>query len=257
MADALSTLSGRISTHTDGKAYDRILVPNAVAWGVMHKQEADADERQPGEHKVENRQRLNLLWVEGLADVPGCGPRAQSLRHTVGPDVPVCCEHRGLPEDQDEAGSEQANPASFERNRHQERCSVEAGAGQGRNSTKTKSVQQSWCLQCSELVTTKNAASQVLEKPSSTGRSTPVTCGLSPQARKTTAAAISSGWAKPQCLATRTPCLARPSRAGRQRTDCSPKSWAHHCHSKPGACVGSAKPSVRCAWSVSTKPLRR
>jgi hypothetical protein len=34
MVDALSTLSGKISTHTDGKAYDRILVSEAIAKGL-------------------------------------------------------------------------------------------------------------------------------------------------------------------------------------------------------------------------------
>lgn len=34
MVDALSTLSGKISTHTDGKAYDRILVSDAVVKGL-------------------------------------------------------------------------------------------------------------------------------------------------------------------------------------------------------------------------------
>jgi hypothetical protein len=34
MVDALSTLSGRISTHTDGKAYDRILVSEAISKGL-------------------------------------------------------------------------------------------------------------------------------------------------------------------------------------------------------------------------------
>lgn len=34
MEDALSTLSGKISTHTDGKAYDRILVSDAIARGL-------------------------------------------------------------------------------------------------------------------------------------------------------------------------------------------------------------------------------
>ena len=34
MVDALSTLSGKVSTHTDGKAYDRILVSNAIAKGL-------------------------------------------------------------------------------------------------------------------------------------------------------------------------------------------------------------------------------
>ena len=36
MVDALSTLSGKISTHTDGKAYDRILVSDAIATGNNH-----------------------------------------------------------------------------------------------------------------------------------------------------------------------------------------------------------------------------
>ncbi len=34
LVDALATLSGRISTHTDGKAYDRILVSDAIAKGL-------------------------------------------------------------------------------------------------------------------------------------------------------------------------------------------------------------------------------
>ena len=33
MEDALSSLGGRISTHTDGKAYDRILVSGAITRG--------------------------------------------------------------------------------------------------------------------------------------------------------------------------------------------------------------------------------
>ncbi len=34
MVDALTTLTGKISTHTDGKAYDRILVSDAMAKGL-------------------------------------------------------------------------------------------------------------------------------------------------------------------------------------------------------------------------------
>ena len=34
MVDALSTLSGRVSTHADGKAYDRIFVSDAIAKGA-------------------------------------------------------------------------------------------------------------------------------------------------------------------------------------------------------------------------------
>jgi hypothetical protein len=34
LVDALSRLTGKISTHTDGKAYDRILVSEAIAWGL-------------------------------------------------------------------------------------------------------------------------------------------------------------------------------------------------------------------------------
>lgn len=34
LVDALSTLSGKISTHTDGKAYDRIPVSDAIAKGL-------------------------------------------------------------------------------------------------------------------------------------------------------------------------------------------------------------------------------
>jgi len=34
MVDALSTLSGRISTYTDGKAYDRILLSDGIAKGL-------------------------------------------------------------------------------------------------------------------------------------------------------------------------------------------------------------------------------
>jgi hypothetical protein len=34
LADALGTLTGKISTHTDGKAYDRILVSEAIAKGL-------------------------------------------------------------------------------------------------------------------------------------------------------------------------------------------------------------------------------
>ena len=33
LVDALGTLSGKVATHTDGKAYDRILVSDAVAKG--------------------------------------------------------------------------------------------------------------------------------------------------------------------------------------------------------------------------------
>ena len=36
IVDALSTLTGKISTHTDGKAYDRILVSDAIANGRDH-----------------------------------------------------------------------------------------------------------------------------------------------------------------------------------------------------------------------------
>ena len=34
MVDALSTLSGKVTTHTDGKAYDRILVSDAISKGL-------------------------------------------------------------------------------------------------------------------------------------------------------------------------------------------------------------------------------
>jgi endonuclease/exonuclease/phosphatase family metal-dependent hydrolase len=34
MVDALSTLSGKIRTHTDGKAYDRIIISDAMAKGL-------------------------------------------------------------------------------------------------------------------------------------------------------------------------------------------------------------------------------
>ena len=34
MADALSTLSGKISIHSDGKAYGRILVSDAISKGL-------------------------------------------------------------------------------------------------------------------------------------------------------------------------------------------------------------------------------
>ena len=34
MVDVLGTLSGKISTHTDGKAYDRILVSDAISKGL-------------------------------------------------------------------------------------------------------------------------------------------------------------------------------------------------------------------------------
>jgi hypothetical protein len=34
MVDALNTLNGQISTHTDGKAYDRLLVSEAIAKGL-------------------------------------------------------------------------------------------------------------------------------------------------------------------------------------------------------------------------------
>ena len=34
MVDALGTLSGKITTHTDGKAYDRILVSDAISKGL-------------------------------------------------------------------------------------------------------------------------------------------------------------------------------------------------------------------------------
>ena len=34
LVDALGTLSGKISTHTDGKAYDRILVSEVISKGL-------------------------------------------------------------------------------------------------------------------------------------------------------------------------------------------------------------------------------
>jgi len=34
MADVFTAHSGRVSTHTDGKAYDRIIVSDAVAKGL-------------------------------------------------------------------------------------------------------------------------------------------------------------------------------------------------------------------------------
>jgi hypothetical protein len=34
LVDSLSRLAGKISTHTDGKAYDRILVSDAIAKGL-------------------------------------------------------------------------------------------------------------------------------------------------------------------------------------------------------------------------------
>jgi hypothetical protein len=34
MVDALSTLTGKIRTHTDGKAYDRIIVSDAMSKGL-------------------------------------------------------------------------------------------------------------------------------------------------------------------------------------------------------------------------------
>jgi endonuclease/exonuclease/phosphatase family metal-dependent hydrolase len=34
LVDALGTLSGKVTTHTDGKAYDRILVSDAIAKGL-------------------------------------------------------------------------------------------------------------------------------------------------------------------------------------------------------------------------------
>ena len=49
MVDALSTLSGKISTHTDGKAYDRILVSEAVARG-LNRLKLDSVAIQPHRH---------------------------------------------------------------------------------------------------------------------------------------------------------------------------------------------------------------
>jgi hypothetical protein len=57
MADAFTAHSGKISTHTDGKAYDRILVSDAVAKG-LNRLKLERVEIQPHRHGKGQERRL-------------------------------------------------------------------------------------------------------------------------------------------------------------------------------------------------------
>jgi hypothetical protein len=57
MVDALSTLSRKISTHTDGKAYDRILVSDAIARG-LNRRKLEQVVIQPHRHGKGEARRL-------------------------------------------------------------------------------------------------------------------------------------------------------------------------------------------------------
>ncbi len=61
MVDALSTLSGKIRTHTDGKAYDRIILSDAL--------------------------------VNGLAGLKWAAVQIQEHRHGKGPDRRLYTDH--------------------------------------------------------------------------------------------------------------------------------------------------------------------
>ena len=57
LVDALGTLSGKVTTHTDGKAYDRILVSDAIAKG-LNWLKLERVVIQPHRHAKKEEQRL-------------------------------------------------------------------------------------------------------------------------------------------------------------------------------------------------------
>ena len=57
LVDVLGTLSGKISTHTDGKAYDRILVSDAIDKG-LNRLKLERVVTQPHRHGKGEERRL-------------------------------------------------------------------------------------------------------------------------------------------------------------------------------------------------------
>lgn len=102
MVDAFDRLSGRLATHHDGRAYDRVIVSDAIANGLAGLQ---LEEVIIGRHR-HGRREDRVVYTDHfplnaklmLCQVPGLSSRVKLLPITVrNPTVPSQLSGRHLP----------------------------------------------------------------------------------------------------------------------------------------------------------------